>query len=145
MNIPTEIENIIYDYKEQIEHSKKFEKCLKEIQNIYYTIITIDHSIRDNAKYYFYENNHAEILKIINDKIIPISSELENIKRKTIILYQKNNEVTPVYSSVEWTIHDEDDRDIILMDEEDDDWEINEDDSEDENDSEDIYFESWWR
>ena len=40
--LPKELEDIIMDYKNQLKHSDNFKKCLKEINNIQYTLGIID-------------------------------------------------------------------------------------------------------
>lgn len=82
--IPEDIEKLIFNYKYQIEHSKKFKKCLKQIENIKYIInqktnginIYCHKSQRDNIFY-----------SIINtDTIHRFISETEG-KITTIINY----------------------------------------------------------
>lgn len=36
--LPTDIQNIIFDYKAQLEHTSKFIGCIKEIKEIEYNI-----------------------------------------------------------------------------------------------------------
>jgi len=63
--LPKELEDIILDYKYQIEHTHKFKKCLEEINKIEYKIEYDDYhsvyrGIRENT-HYFYFNGLFEI------------------------------------------------------------------------------------
>jgi hypothetical protein len=68
--IGEDCEKIILDYKWQLEHIKKFKKCLKKIKKIKYEIITpnifsMRHSNYDFDEATYHRNNST--LKILND------------------------------------------------------------------------------
>ena len=58
--LPLDIENIILDYKAQLEHREKFQKCLEQINHI-------DHNICD-----FDDNNDTTIMYGRTKKHTPI-------------------------------------------------------------------------
>jgi hypothetical protein len=45
--LPKVIQDIILNYKYQLEHTTKFKKCIKKIKEIEYEIINKDLSLRD--------------------------------------------------------------------------------------------------
>ena len=44
--LPKELENIIYTYKDQLDHYEKFKHCISKIKEIRYIIKDASHSIR---------------------------------------------------------------------------------------------------
>lgn len=76
--IPEDIEEIIIDYKYQIEHLEKFKKCINQINNINYTInrnengynIRSYSSRRDNTFYSIIMTESSETFMAENIDIV---------------------------------------------------------------------------
>jgi len=68
-NLPQELEDIITQYKYELEHKEKFSKCIKKINNISYKLTSVDswRSIIGSRRTTQYYCEKAECVRNVND------------------------------------------------------------------------------
>ena len=85
-SLPQQIEDIIINYKNQLEHSIKFKKCLSKINNIIHLIdensslIYNDDNNEDDRFYvsYIWDNDNHNLIKSYSDN--DYGTEVDNMK-----------------------------------------------------------------
>lgn len=88
--LPEDIENIIINYKKQIEISKKFKKCIKEINKIKYSCINKNLGININS----YSSKRDNIFySVINTETTDTFIAESNTRLTTIITYNNGKKI----------------------------------------------------
>lgn len=99
MDIPKDIEEIINNYKYQLEHLEKYQNCLKSIKNINYRInpdqngynILSHSSTRDGVFYVTILTDISETFMAENINTV-ISILIYNNKQKIYVTHQEEDE-----------------------------------------------------
>lgn len=88
--IPEDIENLIFNYKDQIENSKKFKKVLKKIKKIKYSIIVENIGININS---YSSRRDNTFYNVINTESTHTFMAESDDKLTSIITYNYGNQI----------------------------------------------------